>query len=187
MSRFCLAFPGSGEDRLDVKLVASGQPFPDTPNLFNDGILCHNSHSPKSSSGVQITGHGKPCCPQTFATAFAITAFARCAQFQVIRNSIPWTAATARCAASVAALGGITPEPNMRVVSVSTSGVMSSKGKPLIAFSLSRAASASPAFASSRTSCDMKIVNAALRFVHHSLVICWCPAMIRSRLGQDVR
>ena len=45
MPRFSLAFPGSSEDGLNVKIVARGEGFPDAPHFIHDGILCHVSFS----------------------------------------------------------------------------------------------------------------------------------------------
>ena len=53
-------------------------------------------HSPNNSSGVQMTGHSKPCCLQMAATDLEMIAFAICTQFQVTSKSIAWTDAIAK-------------------------------------------------------------------------------------------
>jgi len=78
MPGLSLSFLCCCEDCLNVEIVPGGLLLPNTPNFVNNVISSHKSHSPSNSSGVQMTGHSKPCCPQIFVTSFVIAALARC-------------------------------------------------------------------------------------------------------------
>lgn len=62
-----------------------------------------------------MTGQGKPCFWQALSMATNISALAICAQFQVSKKCIPWTAAMAMWAASVTAFSGRARETGISV------------------------------------------------------------------------
>jgi len=134
-----------------------------------------------------MTGGSKPFSRQACSILGRMTAFAMCVQFQVSRYSIPLTAATATCSASISAFGGKEPSFSIALAKALASSEILSSGIPSSALRRREAASALPREASATTISEMKRSNSDRRLSHQSAVMFWQAAARTSLLGLAVR
>jgi len=162
-----------------------GDLIADAPDFLKDFVF-HSFNYIMSSCGVHMTGAGKPSASQISRNFSTMVALAICRQFHVSRNSIPCTAAVATCAASVSALAGINRlDINTRVKSSASLGYGNTRHSLNLA-TRSSAALASPRSTSFITRTETNNSYRFLRSFHQSLVVCCCPAIDTSLLGQAV-
>src|SRR6266852_6363792 len=110
-------------------VIEPGRHFLADPPDFFEVFVLHLLGFTISSRGVQITGISTPASWQAAVSAPVSAAFAKCRQFHVSRNCILCTAATARCKASFAALGGMNPVLSTDFATRSTFELISRTGK----------------------------------------------------------
>ena len=126
----CIFSPECRDDGVEVIPVLARNRSSVSSNFLDDGISARHDRGSMSSSGVQMIGGTVPASRHTSSILPRITAFARWRRFQVNKKSIPLTAATAACAASIRALAGNAPLRMSRRASVATLSLNSSSGYP---------------------------------------------------------